>query len=764
MRRAAPGILFALLVVAVYADPLFFRRNFAGRDLLAYHLPVESAIHDAYARGRLPVWISEISGGRPLLPNPNAGALYPVRPLLALVSFPAAMRLFPVLHWILSGFGMILLLRSLDASRGAAWIGAVTYVFSGVGVSENLYTNLHPGVALLPWIVWAVRRNAPLPRKAVLLGLLFGLDALAGDVFTTGLALAAALFWILLEIEPGSRRREAAALAGGLGLAALLALPQIVATALWVPETNRAVLGMKIGEVVRFSISPIRLLEFVVPYPFGPTWAADTTRLWASPIYHFKFLGFYATFFAGALAVIGLVSAWRERSAGARFGRGFFLFCAALSVPPSLLGGRWLQRPSPIPLRFPEKFAVGLVFALALLAALAVDRLRRTARLPRWPLAVAGALALLAVLARAWPDRAGAFAVRFIGADGGLAARAGDSLSPSFAEGGLWWVGSIVGLELFRSRRRLPPVAGLLLLSGAVVGPSRRIAQTFSEEQVLPPTAFARRIARLDPAGQFRTFGESLFSSPSALEASAAGSDPGAIDSTRRAWYYNTQTLWGLSTVLNHDFDAGDLSRLESLRRLAGRAAGFRDSGDFFGALALKWGVRFRDQPALAGFRRFGGDALQDWDENPNALPDILLVERWRETPGPREALAVLSALVRGEIVIETGASASGSARPGRVRVLERSPERLLLLASASDPTWLFVLRDSWTYRTVLLDGRPVECVPAQLAFTAVVIPAGEHRVEWIEEVPGGRVSVVGPPLFFLTAAWIVLKKGRPSP
>jgi hypothetical protein len=764
MKRALPALLFALLVVAVYADPLFVRRMFAGRDLVAYHLPVESAIHDAYARGRLPVWISEISGGRPLLPNPNAGALYPVRPLLGLVGFSAAMRLFPVLHWILSGFGMILLLRSLGASRAAAWIGAVTYVFSGVGVSSNFYTNLHPGVALLPWIVWAVRLDAAVPRKAALLGLLFGLDALAGDVFTTGLALAAALLWILLEIEPRNRRREAGALTGGLGLAALLALPQIVATALWVPETNRAVVGMKIGEVVRFSISPIRLLEFVVPYPFGPTWTADATRLWASPIYHFKSLGFYATFFAGALAVIGLVSTWRERSGGARFGRVFLLFCAALSVPPSLLTGGWLQRTSPIPLRFPEKFAVGLVFAVALLAGVAVDRVRRGARPPRWPLAVAGALTLIAWSATAWPERAGAFAVRWIGADSGLAARAADSLGPSFAEGGVWWAGSIVGLELLRGRGRLRAVSGLLLLSGAVVGPNRRIAQTFSEEQILPPTAFARHMARRDPAGQFRTFDESLFSPPSALDASAAGSDAGAIDSMRRCWYYDTQTLWGLSTVLNYDFDKGDLSRLESLRRLAARAAVFRDSGDFFGALALKWGVRYRDQPPLAGFRRFGGDALQDWDENPNALPDIRVVERWREAPGPREALAALPTLARGEIVIETGASAAGSARPGRVSVLERSPERLLLLTSASDPAWLFVLRDCWSYRTVLLDGRPVEFAPAQLAFSAVALPAGEHRVEWIEEVPGGRVSVVGPPLFLLAVAWISLKKGKPSP
>ena len=46
--------LFLLLVMIVYADPLFTRRNFGGRDLLAYNLPMEKTVHDAYARGRLP--------------------------------------------------------------------------------------------------------------------------------------------------------------------------------------------------------------------------------------------------------------------------------------------------------------------------------------------------------------------------------------------------------------------------------------------------------------------------------------------------------------------------------------------------------------------------------------------------------------------------------------------------------------------------------------------------------------------------------------
>src|SRR5580765_5313268 len=136
------SLLFLLLLAIVWSDPLFVRRNFAGRDPMAYHYPLEKTIHDAYARGRLPVWISEISGGRPLLPNPNVGALYPVRPPPCLAASPWAGRIFPVFHWTASAWGMFLLLGVLGVSGPGAWVGAVTYVFSGVSLSCACYPNI----------------------------------------------------------------------------------------------------------------------------------------------------------------------------------------------------------------------------------------------------------------------------------------------------------------------------------------------------------------------------------------------------------------------------------------------------------------------------------------------------------------------------------------------------------------------------------------------------------------------------------------------
>ena len=157
LARSLPPVLFTLLVLTVYADPLLTPRIFVGRDLVPYGLPIEKATHDAWARGRLPVWNADVSGGRPLFPNPNAGPLYPLRPLLSRVPFPLAMRLFPVVHWVIAGLGAFFLLRALGRSGGAAWIAAVTYAFSGVLVSEVFYLPLQPGAALLPWTLWATR-------------------------------------------------------------------------------------------------------------------------------------------------------------------------------------------------------------------------------------------------------------------------------------------------------------------------------------------------------------------------------------------------------------------------------------------------------------------------------------------------------------------------------------------------------------------------------------------------------------------------------
>ncbi|HKF44394.1 MAG TPA: hypothetical protein VKG01_14930 [Thermoanaerobaculia bacterium] len=778
-RRAGPAILLVLLVAAAYSDPLLARRNFGGRDVLGGLLPMEFAIHDAYSRGRLPVWAADISGGRPLLANPNTSALYPLRAALAVIPFPFAMRLFPVLHWILAGLGALALLSELRASKAGAWIGAVTFAFSGVIVSEVFYTNHMGGVVLLPWILWAVaRRWKTRAGQVAALSTLFGIDFLAGEVFTMGMALAASALWILVEEEKIRRWPMARRLSASVAMGALIGAPQLLATYLWIPETDRAIRGVLLRDAVAFSVSPLRLFEFLVPYPFGTTWKVDPSELWALPVFHGKWIGLFATLHCGALAVLAVAASrlgrpraktkGAKQSAppatlprGARFTWYLLAGSLALAVLPSLVPS-WLgDLPSPVALRSPEKFCVAVSLAMALAAGLFFERLRGGAVRVSWALAVGAGLALLAALTAVAPGFTAAVAELLTGVDAKGAARAAGLFPAAVAEGGLLWMATAVALDLLR--RNTPRAAGAALAIATLVpvAANRKIAQTYPEEVLLGPTPIARLVKTKDPEGAFRVLSEAGYQ-PSELDKREFETDPGGNDAFRRNWLFFTQALWKYGTVLNTDFDSGNLSRAESLRRLS-FVEGYWSSPAFFGSLALKWGVRYRDQLELPGYRPFGGNAVQGWDVLDSALPDIRLVERWHERPGPAEAMELLGKLPAGEIVLESGRSADGSARPGTLKILERSPERLRLETRSPDPIWLFVLRGFWPHRTVKLDGREAPVFASQLAFSAMVVPAGTHRIDWRERVPGGAFSMWGPVLYLLLAGALALAEPRDS-
>jgi hypothetical protein len=673
------------------------------------------------------------------------------------------MRAFPILHWIVAGIGVMVLCRSLGTSGVAAWIAGVTYVFSGVGVGEVFFPHVQPGSALLPWIVWAVRRPVRGAEGRILpLSLLFGLVFLAGDVFTGLIALAAALVWIFVSVERPERTREVARLAASLALATLVALPQVLATLLWIPNTNRAVVGMKLEETLFYSISPFRLLELAIPFPFGATWSLENARVWGWTVFHSKPIGLYPTLYAGAFALIALPVTRGSGSPGARFAKTLLAISLVLAVTPSLVPHRWHGLSSPIPLRYPEKFAVAIEFALAVLAAVAFDRIRTSDLRLRWTIGVLAGFAAVALLAVLLPAPAGRGGVALVGEQPLQVPVAARTVPESLVEGALLWGITVAGLLLLRTPGRPALAAAVALLTLVPVVSNRRIAPTFRDEEIFSPPASVRRMDRLDPARSFRTVAESLYRPGSRLEASVSESDPTYTEFPRRTFEEYTQALFHRGTVFNRDFDRGDLVRMEILRQVSSLASRHSRGSAFFGGLALRFGVRFPDQRPLPGYRRVGGDVLQDWDEHEAPLPAIRMVERWKTTAGGVPALKEIGLLDPGEVLIETGRTEGlRTARRGTVRVVRDEPERLVVETSAPDPTWLFVLRGYWTYRSIRLDGRPVEASPAQIAFSVVPVPPGVHSIDWQELVPGGESSFWGPVLFLLVAAALAIRGRR---
>lgn len=697
-----------------------------------------------------------------MLPNPNAGALYPIRILSAPLPFPVAAKVFPVLHWAAGGIGVLVLLLALGVSPSGAWLGAVTYAGSGVVVSEVYYPHVLPGMALLPWIIWTIRRpGGPLSRVAIL-SFLFALLLLAGDVFTVTLALLCSAVWILREEPAPDRRARFGELAGAVALGALAALPQIVATSLWIPETNRAVSGMPLREALQYCVSPWRLLELVIPYPFGSVWTLEDSSLWAFPVFRGKISGLFLTLYSGALGAIALVTLRRGGGRGARFARTVVLLALLLAVPGSFLPAAWEGWRSPIPLRNPEKVAVALAFGLALLVGLAFDALRRRARLPRWALILGVALAAAAVVAIRFPLAVARVALAVTGTPEPFLAAASREIPGSLLEAALLWLFTCLALALVRAGP-VPGWAawiGLGILTAVPLAATHRIPWTFREDEIFAPPAFVRYQRKVDPGNRFRTLGEMIYR-PAAERVLDERNDPAHTEYARRNWIQHAQALWGRGTVLNHDFDNGDLSRIESLRKLSAVAARYRDAGPFFASLSLRWGTRLAEQPPMPGFLELRGDGLWAWDENPGALPALRIASGCREVAGPVEALREIPKLQFGEIVVETGSDGRTASGLGSVRILEESPGWLRLETEAPHPTWLFVLRGFWRHREVRIDGTEAEVFPAQVAFSGVSIPAGRHAIEWRERFPGGNVSWAGPILYLLALGLLFARDSR---
>ena len=168
-------------------------------------------------------------------------------------------------------------------------------------------------------------------------------------------------------------------------------------------------------------------------------------------------------------------------------------------------------------------------------------------------------------------------------------------------------------------------------------------------------------------------------------------------------------------------------------------------SSAFSGISSLRRGIRFRDQTPVPGYRRFGGDALQDWDAHERAYPDIRLLGRWREEPDALSVMKDLARLEPGEVALETGRISSGSARPGRLRILEKTPDRLRLEAMTPDATWLFVLKPSGPIVKCESTGARRRISRSSLAFPRFQFPGGFHRLERKEELLGAKVSLWGP-------------------
>ncbi|HEX4962733.1 MAG TPA: hypothetical protein VF173_17990 [Thermoanaerobaculia bacterium] len=757
MRRRIATILPALLasvwLLGFFAPVLSPGRALANRDVPTFHLPLRTAFRELAAFG-LPVWNPWLHGGEPVLSNPSYAAFYPPSWLVLAVPPAYALSLLAVLHAAIAFAGAAFLARRLGCGRETALLAGLGFAGCGVYVSFLSAFNLYWGITWLPWVLaWGDEAlSAPAGeawwRPGLLCGGALGLALLNGEPAT---AMMIGLGLLALAVPAAIRRSASAArIALPFLVGAALAAVQILPTLGRLAESRRRGLGF--AEATQWSMSPARLIEVVFPRFFGDL-TRDLEGLylgWTISDAHYPYV---ESLYPGLLlAVLGLAAlvrggiprrwAWALACAG-----GWFLALGRRNPAYA-----WLRRAFPplAVLRYPEKFAVLAVLALAVAGVLGWQRLldeRRAGRpeaasLPlALALAVLAAAASLALLLRLAPGAG----LRFVAANSDPhLGDAGRAAALGYLRGESWIAlataaAVAVLLALCRSRRppeRLLQGLALVLLAADLWHAEHGLLRSVPAAVYSDPPPFA---AALQPAAN-RMFMQPVLKD--SLDLTPVEGDLRTLTQRREVASLQPYSglLWGIPSVFEVDFElmltrwgqrADEIMRTEWSRPGRGyRFLGVWNVENIFLRRTLPEQEAMLRDPAVQGNP---AEVVLRRVANPFVLPRFRFVPRVSFHSTHAAALAAARALAwkvaRDEQCVGEPARTLTYTRPpqplklvdegGRIRIDYAAEEGAFLVAAMT-------FDEGWQAR---LDGASLPVYPTAACQLGVAVPAGRHRL-----------------------------------
>ncbi|HQR40226.1 MAG TPA: YfhO family protein [Blastocatellia bacterium] len=765
---------------------------FSFRDNVGVFWPTHLWFRHAIAAGEFPLWDPYMAFGQSAVADPLRHLFFP--PMLL-------MRLVPgdVISYNLSiglaipcaAVGLYVFLRLwLDAAP--ATIGAVVFSASSSMLSTTSMPNLSWCMALAPWVLWAVVvyiRTGDGWRFS-LLAALVAVMTLAGEPVTLAVCLAVAgIHGTVVEFRRDSAyvRRvvfAAVAMLAGIALTAIQYLPLSDA----VSRSGRSYQSS--GAALYWSLHPARILEFITPVPFGdsthlpiqyaPWYAALNSGRDAFLISHFLGIAIFV------LAALGIVFGMRRRA-------WFWTIVAVVTFIASLGAFTplypWLvdHVPALLALRFPEKYFLVTVLALAVLAAegwqAVVDR-----RVDRWGVVVT--IVVVAVACAVYGGMyAGAYRVaEMIGVTEEGALQLATALQAGAVHFGVVALAVVAAVALVARDREHVALARWLLAIVVVldlVAAGAQLNPTLDTSYLAEPD-WVRRTVAADARSYvgyrlFEIFDTSLFeASPGdpdffyptivgPLDASYL--DGEAIFTSRTAVY---PSQWGMREALSHDVpvlwpteyilftfrfrDATAEERARLLDRVGVRTQVLRHTpiGDYSNPEPID-----RIQPIEAYFSSKPFNRALVVPESRVETNRRLAIDAMFREDFRFESEAVLDREL--SVSGTPGAPATASAeivtdRANHITIDASAPsESIVVLLDSYNPGWQAVV-----------DGIPAEIGRADGLFMGVRVPPGRHTVSLTFRprslVIGAWVSGLTALLLAVIAAGsLVRRRGRPA-
>ncbi len=732
----AAAIYFGLALI--YFLPAFLPgRHIFGTDYLAGAFFAHDFISQRFAAWAMPKWDPFLYGGVPMFANPGS-AFYPFRFLADLV-FPVS-RIFPamyVIQFTLAGMGAFALSRELGARRWVAFIAGLAFEFTGLTMSfvfaghEGRIIVATFAPLFLFFLHRGVRTGSPVSFAGM--GAVLGFSLLSFQIQSNYYLLLAGAAWAVFALVRQRRRASRGALVAraAMGLAAVglafgMAAVNFLPFAGYVDASPRGGPGRGYEYATSWSMPPAELSGLALPERAG---ILENYRGENPFKLHTEYVG-------AVIVLLTLVGAWVSRRDPFWW---FFLGLTVFALTISFGGYTPIYRlyydvlPGTSKFRAPSIAFFLVSTSLVMMAALTLERLAAlrddSAREPAdavhavpWILAGASALALIVLLSAAGGGAGDARASALAGGAFRVA------IVTWLASGALWlWL-----------RASIPSGAVAAALAVLVVVDLWVVDRHFFETVAPPSSMFAAdgvvRTLAAEP-GPFRVWALPI----------SVGNAPPYRNNTNYLMYHGIEQAGGehgnqlqrynefvgageTSYVDWHNF----LADLQRLIQAPGGAASAR--ANFLRAANVRYIVSTAGIPGLPVVYQ-GPEA--DVYEVPGALPRAWLAGAVVVATEPGEALRLFDDSTfdpaRTAVLAEPlGTPLPESPLEGAARVIEHHPDRVRITTEASRRALLVLADNYYPGWKATVDGAEVPVHLVDHTFRGVVVPEGDHEVDFV--------------------------------
>ncbi|HEY5912945.1 MAG TPA: YfhO family protein [Verrucomicrobiae bacterium] len=365
----SPRVFLLLLSVSVFAafpKVVLGLDTFFYRDFGAICYPQAFYQRESLLGGELPFWNPYNYCGTPFMAQ--WGTWYPVSFLHTLFPMPWSVNLFHLLHLVWAGCGMFWLVRRWGAGAYAAAFAGFAYVFNGVTLSCLMW----PGyIAFLAWSPWVLGCTMTAWRQGGRWLVLAGITS-AMQVLACAPELLV-LFWVFLgllwlgEVFSGgipvwaSARRLAMVVLLAAGITMVQMLPFFD---LLLHSQRDRNFGNDQWVMPKWGLANLLVPLFHCYQSLQGPWFQSGQEL----------VGSY--YLGAAVMVLAIVGVLLKRNRASAVLGAMALFCWLMALGSHGILFDWFRRVVPWigVMRYPVKFALFPVFLLPLMAAWAVDQ------------------------------------------------------------------------------------------------------------------------------------------------------------------------------------------------------------------------------------------------------------------------------------------------------------------------------------------------------------------------------------------------------